>query len=119
MRPALPPGRHLFCQKKSCPAGRSAPCGESIGSGQLPRAGRAKGVKKRLLADAEFLLGNDCAVAVDVLADEVVEQTATLTYESLQGAGSGVVLVVSFQVLGKVLDTDGEKGNLALSLIHI
>ena len=39
---------------------------------------------ERLLADTEFLLSDDSTVAVDVLANQVVEQTTTLTYEHLQ-----------------------------------
>ena len=39
---------------------------------------------ERLLADTEFLLSDDSTVAVDVLANQVVKQTTTLTYEHLQ-----------------------------------
>ena len=74
---------------------------------------RALALRKDLLADAEFLLGDDGAVAVDVLADQVVKKATTLTYESLQSAGRGMVLVVVLEVLGEVLDTDGEKSDLA------
>ena len=66
-----------------------------------------------LLTDTELFLGDDCTVAVDVLADEVVEKATTLTYECFQCAGCGVVLVVLFKVLSEVSDTDREKRDLA------
>ncbi len=66
-----------------------------------------------LLADAEFLLGDDCAVTVDILANQVVKEAATLAYESLKCAGSGVILVVVFQMLSEVLDAHGEESDLA------
>lgn len=47
-----------------------------------------------LLADTKFFLGDDCAVAVDVFAHEVVKHTATLTYEFLQSAFGGIIFVV-------------------------
>lgn len=59
-----------------------------------------------LAADAEFFLGDDGTISVDILADQIVEQATALTYESLQCAGSSVVLVVVLQVLCEVLDTD-------------
>ncbi len=67
----------------------------------------------RLLADAEFLLRDDGAIAVDVLADQIVEKTTTLTYEGLEGACCCVILVVVLQVGSEVLDTLGEEGDLA------
>ena len=66
-----------------------------------------------LLTDTEFLLSDDRAVAVDVFADQIVEKAATLTYESLEGAGGSVVFVVALEVLGEVLDTDREQSDLA------
>lgn len=70
--------------------------------------------KLRLLADAEFLLCDDRAVTVDVFADQVVEEAAALTYECLERAGCGVVLVVGLEVLGEVLDAHREESDLAL-----
>ena len=68
----------------------------------------------RLLADAELLLGDDGAVAVDVFALQVVEKATTLADEHLQGALGGVVFVILFQVLGQVTDAIREQGNLCL-----
>ncbi len=61
-----------------------------------------------LLADAEFFLGDDGAVAVDVLADEVIQQAAALTHEHLKGALSRMIFLVDLQVLGQVGDTNRE-----------
>lgn len=65
------------------------------------------------LADAEFLLGDDRAVTVDVLADQIVEKAAALTYECFQRTGGSEVLVVLLEVLREVLDPDGEQSDLA------
>ena len=67
-----------------------------------------------LLADTELFLGDNGAVTVDVLADEVVEEAAALTYERFQGACRSVVLVVLLEVLGEVFDTYREESDLAL-----
>lgn len=67
-----------------------------------------------LLADTEFLLCDDRAVTVDVLADQVVEEAAALAYESLEGTGCGEVLVVVLKMLGEVLDAYREESDLAL-----
>lgn len=47
-----------------------------------------------LLADTKLLLGDDCTVAVDVLSDQVVEKTTTLTYKCLKSARSGIIFVI-------------------------
>ena len=52
-----------------------------------------------LLADTELFLSDDSAVAVDVLALQVVEQATTLTNQHFQSALCGVVLVVVLEVL--------------------
>ena len=81
----------------------------------LPGAGFSVGLKSsRLLADTELLLGDDRTVAVDVLADEVIEEAAALTYESLKRTGCCIVLVVVLKVLCEVLDAYREQCNLAL-----
>ena len=67
----------------------------------------------RLATDTEFLLCDDRAVTVDVFADQIVEKAAALAYESLQCACCSVVLVIALEVLGEVLDTDGEECDLA------
>ena len=54
----------------------------------------SKNVGFRLLADTEFFLSDDGTVAVDVFADQIIEQTTTLTYESLQSAGGGIIFVI-------------------------
>lgn len=59
-----------------------------------------------LFTDTELFLGDDGAVTVDVFANQVVEQTTTLTYECFQRAGGNEVLVVLLKVLGEVFDTD-------------
>ena len=66
-----------------------------------------------LLTDAEFLLGDDGTITVDILANQIVKERTTLTYEHLKCACRGIILVVCLQVLGEVLDTDGEKCDLA------
>ncbi len=66
-----------------------------------------------LFADAELFLGDDGAIAVDVLADQIVKEAAALAYEGLKSAGCSVVLVIRLQVLGEVFDTYREKGDLA------
>ena len=72
-----------------------------------------------LLTDAEFFLGDDGAVAVDVFAHQIVEQTAALTYHSFQSAGGSEVLVVVLKVLGEVFDAEREERNLALGAAGI
>ena len=47
-----------------------------------------------LLSDTELLLGDDGAVAVDVLADEVVEKTTTLTYQSLECSCGRIIFMI-------------------------
>ena len=66
-----------------------------------------------LAADTEFFLCDDGAVAVDVLADQIVEQAAALTYERFQCACGSEVLVVGLEVLSEVFDTDREECDLA------
>lgn len=51
---------------------------------------RARG----LLADTKLFLGDDSAVAVDVLLHEVVEKTTTLTYEHLKSALCCMIFVI-------------------------
>ncbi len=47
-----------------------------------------------LFADAELFLSDDGAVAVDVFAHQVVEQTTTLTYKHLKGAFGCMIFVI-------------------------
>jgi hypothetical protein len=67
----------------------------------LSRAGRMS----ELLADTELLLGDEGAVAADVLTHQVIEQFATLTYQHLQCTLSRMILLVDLQVLGQVGNT--------------
>jgi len=67
----------------------------------------------RLLTQAESL--DECAVAVDVLVVEILQELTTTTYQFGQRAGSTEVLVVLLQVLGQVLNTIGEQCYLALN----
>lgn len=65
-------------------------------------------MREALLADAELLASDDGTIAVDVLADEVIEQATTLTYQHLQSTLSRMILFVGLQVFGQVGDTDRE-----------
>ena len=67
---------------------------------------------RKLLTQAESF--DNCTIAVDVAALQVVEQGATLTNETSQGTFGAVVLAVLLHVLGQVLDAVAEQGNLAL-----
>ncbi len=55
----------------------------------------AKNPRQRgLLADAELFLGDDGAVAVDVLLDQVVEKAATLADEGLKSTSGCMIFVI-------------------------
>ena len=62
-------------------------------------------VLEGLLADTEFLLGDEGAVTVDVLAHQIIEQFAALTYQHLKCTLSRMILLVDLQVLGQVGNT--------------
>ena len=66
-----------------------------------------------LFTDTEFF--NDCAVTLDVFCLQVIQHTTTLSYQSGQRALCTEVLAVFLQVLGQVVDTEGEQCDLALS----
>ena len=66
----------------------------------------------KLLTNTEFF--DDCTVALDVFSLQVIQHAATLTYEGSQSTLSTEVLTVSLQVLGEVVDTEGEQSDLAL-----
>lgn len=51
-------------------------------------------VRRKLLSDTEFFLGDDGTVAVDVLADQVVEKTTTLTYQSLKSSCGRIIFMI-------------------------
>ncbi len=65
----------------------------------------------RLLTETEVL--HDSTVAVDVASLEIVEQSATLTYELHEATLGDVVLAVLLHVLGEVRDAVGEESHLA------
>ena len=65
-----------------------------------------------LLTNTEFF--DDCAVTLDVFCLQVIQHATTLTNEGSQGALCTEVLTVSLQVLGQVVDTEGEQCDLAL-----
>ena len=67
----------------------------------------------------EFLLGDDRAVTVDVLADQIVQKAAALAYKRFERAGGGVVLVVLLQVFGEVLDALREESDLAFGAARV
>lgn len=57
-----------------------------------------------LLTDAELFLRDYGAIAVDVFANQIVEELTALTDEGFEGTCGGVVLVVLFEVSGEVSD---------------
>ena len=61
-----------------------------------------------LLADAEFFLGDDCTITVDVFANQVIEQTTTLTNKHLQCTLRSIIFLVDLKVFGQVGNTVGE-----------
>ena len=67
---------------------------------------------KILLTDAQ--LGDDGAVALDVVLRHIVQQTAALADHLEQAHTAVVVLLVHLQVLGELIDALGEDGDLDL-----
>ena len=67
----------------------------------------------KLLTDTELF--DDCTIALDVFCLQVIQHATTLTNEGSQGALCTEVLTVFLQVLGQVVDTEGEQSDLALS----
>ena len=61
-----------------------------------------------LLSDAE--LGDNGAVALDVLGHQIVQHLAALTDHLEQAAAAVVVVDVHLQVLGQLLDAGGQNG---------
>ena len=72
---------------------------------------------KDLLTQTESL--NNGAVAINVVYIEILQELAATTYQLGERTSSNKVLVVLLQVLGEVLDTIGEQGNLALSRTRV
>ena len=66
----------------------------------------------KLLSQAELLY--DSTVALDVCLLEVAKKISSVTNHLLKTSTAVVVLVVSLEVLGKVLDSVGKKCDLYL-----
>lgn len=78
---------------------------------------RKKGDKSRpfltkLFPDAQ--LGNNRAVAVDVLLGQVVQEVPALTDHHKEATAAVVVMLVNPQVLGELVDAGGKNGDLHL-----
>ena len=69
-------------------------------------------VLRRLFTQAESF--DDCTIASDVAALQVVEQGATLADQTCQGTLGAVVLTVLLHVFGEVANAIAEQSNLAL-----
>lgn len=67
---------------------------------------------RKLLTDAELF--DEGTITLDVFSLQVVQHTTTLTNEGGQCALGTEVLAVLLEVLGQVVDTEGEEGDLAL-----
>ena len=65
-----------------------------------------------LLTEVKSL--NDCAVALDINLLKVLQQLATLTYETQQRTLCAEVVLVALEVLCKVADTVRKQRDLAL-----
>ena len=65
-------------------------------------------VFRRLLADAKLLLRDDCAITLNIGANQIIEQATTLTYQHLQGTLGRIILLVDLQMLGQVGNTNRE-----------
>ena len=63
-----------------------------------------------LLSDVQLL--DDSTVSLNVVLLEVAEKVSSVSYHLLKAAAAVVVLVVSLEVLGKVLDSVGKKCDL-------
>ena len=72
---------------------------------------------RRLFTQAESF--DNCTIAGDVAALQVVEQGATLTNQTSEGTLGAVVLAVLLHVLSQVTDAVAEQSNLALSAAGI
>ena len=58
-----------------------------------------------LFADTQLFLGDEGAVAVDVLACQIIEQATTLTNQHLQSTLSRMIFLVDLQMLGLLGNT--------------
>ena len=60
-------------------------------------------------------LFDDSTVTLDVFRLQVIQHTTTFSYQCGQSTLCTEVLAVFLQVLGEVVDTEGEQSDLALS----
>jgi hypothetical protein len=67
----------------------------------------------RLLAQFELL--RDRVITISIRAMQVIEQATALSYHDQETAAGAVVFLVSLQVLGKRVDTLGQKSDLDVS----
>ena len=72
---------------------------------------------RKLLTQAESF--DNCTIAGDVASLQVVEQGATLAYQTSQCTLGAVVLAVLLHVLGQVSNAVTEQSNLALSATSV
>ena len=79
---------------------------------QLKKGDVSIALSELLLTDAQ--LGDDRTVAVDVLLSQIVQHAATLTDHHQQTTTGVVVMLVHTQVLGQLVDTGSQDGNLDL-----
>ncbi len=63
-----------------------------------------------LLTNAQLL--NNCAVALEIFAHEIVEQAAPLADQLQKAAARGKILGMALQVLGQRINAVREDGNL-------
>ena len=69
-----------------------------------------------LVPQAQFL--DDLAVAVDIRALQVVEQTATLSDHLEETTSTVVILAVSAEVIRQIVDALREQRNLSVSCVR-
>jgi hypothetical protein len=67
---------------------------------------------RRLLADSEF--ADHVAIAVRVVRFQVIQQAAALAYQHQQSTPGCMILLVGFEMLGKVVDPFAKNRDLDL-----
>src|ERR1700678_2745802 len=67
---------------------------------------------RRLLADSEF--ADHVAIAVRVVRFQVIQQAAALAYQHQQSTPGCMILLVGFEMLGKVVDPLAQNRDLEL-----
>ncbi len=69
--------------------------------------------QKKLATNVEFL--DQLAVSIDVFPAEITQQALALTHQIQQGPAASMVLLVFVQMLGKILNSISEQGNLSFN----